>query len=101
MSFHDQQYNEKRDFIRMKVQTDATLTLTANGEQLSVVCQDLSSQGVQLVLDQALREGTKVQLSIPSPTEHLQGLQALGQVTRCVTEESGRYAVGIQFDSLE
>lgn len=99
MSFHDQQYNEKRDFIRMKVQTAATLT--ANGEQLSVVCQDLSSQGVQLVLDKPLAEGTKVQLSIPSPTEHLKGLQASGQVTRCIDEESGRYAVGIQFDSLE
>ncbi|MEH6501173.1 MAG: PilZ domain-containing protein [Pseudoalteromonas distincta] len=101
MSFHDQNYNEKRDFIRMKVETEATLTLTASGEQVAVVCQDLSSQGVQLVLDKPLAEGTAVQLSIPSPTEHLQGLQAAGQVMRCIAEDNGLYAVGIHFDRLE
>ena len=82
MSFHDQNYNEKR-------------------EQLSVVCQDLSSQGVQLVLEKPLAEGTDIQLSIPSPTENLQGLQASGQVMRCVAEGNGHYAVGIHFDRLE
>lgn len=101
MSFHDQNYNEKRDFIRMKVQTGATLTLVDSGEQLAVVCHDLSSQGVQLVLDRALPEATRIQLAIPSPTEHLQGLQASGQVMRCIAEANGQYAVGIQFDSLE
>ena len=29
MSFHDQQYSEKRDFMRMKMETTATLTVIA------------------------------------------------------------------------
>lgn len=101
MSFHDQNYNEKRDFIRMKVQTNATLTLVDSAEQFSVACHDLSSQGVQLVLSRALPEGARIQLAIPSPTEHLPGLQASGEVMRCITEANGQYTVGIQFDSLE
>lgn len=101
MSFHDQNYNEKRDFIRMRVQTAATLTLTASGEQLPVLCQDLSSQGVQLLMDKPLAEGTGIRLSIPSPTEQLPGLEASGRVMRCVSADEGQFALGVHFDHLE
>lgn len=101
MSFHDQNYNEKRDFIRMKVQTEASLKLTQSGETLSVTCHDLSSQGVQLTADRPLPEGTRIELSIPSPTPGLKGLQASGEVMRCTAGDNGSYAIGVQFDSLE
>lgn len=101
MSFHDQNYNEKRDFIRMKVETDAHLKLTQTGEDIAVTCQDLSSQGVQVVLERPLQEGTEIALSIASPTPGLQGLEARGRVARCIEGEAGQFVVGIQFDTLE
>ncbi|KKN82373.1 hypothetical protein LCGC14_0310330 [marine sediment metagenome] len=100
MSFHDQQYNEKRDFIRMQVETAASLRLPATGESLAVQCRDLSSQGVQLIVTQSIAPGTRTELSIPSPTPGLQGLEASGEVIRCSPDGPGRYVIGVQFDSL-
>lgn len=101
MSFHDQQYNEKRDFLRMQIETAAVLRLTALGETFDVTCQDLSSQGVQLKVDREIAPGTSIELSIPSPTPGLQGLEATGSVVRCAAAETGGYSIGVQFDSLK
>lgn len=101
MSFHDQQYNEKRDFIRMKVEARATLTLHDGGEKIDADCQDLSSQGVQLVIDRPLAENTHISVSIASPTPGLQGLKAEGQVMRCQAIDNGQFIVGVYFNALE
>lgn len=101
MSFHDQQYREKRDFIRMKVEARATLTLHDGGGQLQADCQDLSSQGVQLVLDRPLAEKSHLNLSIASPTPGLQGLEAEGQVMRCEAIDNGQFIVGVYFNALK
>lgn len=42
MSLH----NEKRNFIRMQVKTDAKLTI--NGQEILLACQDLSANGARL-----------------------------------------------------
>ena len=39
-------YSEKRDFIRMRV--DADVVLIHEGDQVSAVCIDLSSSGMQV-----------------------------------------------------
>ncbi len=100
MSFHDQQYNEKRDFIRMKVEARAILTLHESTEKIEADCQDLSSQGVQLVIGQPLAEKSYVSLSIASPTPGLQGLEAEGQVMRCEAIDNGQFIVGVYFNAL-
>lgn len=100
MSFHDQQYNEKRDFIRMQVETPARLRITGLSEELQVLCLDLSSSGAQLRSPQALAIGSTVELLIPSPTAGHQGLQASGKVVRCQTAEPGSHLLGLTFDSV-
>ncbi|MAB25355.1 MULTISPECIES: PilZ domain-containing protein [Pseudomonas] len=101
MSFHDQQYSEKRDFMRMKMETTATLTVIAENLTHSVHCHDLSNQGAQIQCPQSIAEDTAVELNIPSPTPGMKGLQARGQVVRCAATEGGSYAIGIQFDTLD
>ncbi|MGI3130837.1 PilZ domain-containing protein [Halopseudomonas pachastrellae] len=98
MSFHDQQYSEKRDFMRMTM--DATARLSAGDQQLDVLCRDLSNQGALVISEQAVNEGTPVTLTISSPTPGLQGLQAEGEVVRCQPENDGRFSLGLRFDSL-
>jgi len=100
MSFHDQQYREKRDFIRMKVEARATLTLQGSAETIEADCQDLSSQGVQIVLDRPLAEKTLLNLTIASPTPGLQGLEAEGEVMRCEAVDNGQFIVGVHFNTL-
>tara|TARA_R110000782_G_scaffold119318_2_gene210021 strand:+ start:396 stop:701 length:306 start_codon:yes stop_codon:yes gene_type:complete len=101
MSFHDQQYNEKRDFIRMKVEARAILVLQDSGDRIEADCQDLSSQGVQLVMDQPLAEQSHLSVSIPSPTPGLLGLEAEGQVMRCQAIDNGQFIVGVHFNALK
>lgn len=101
MSFHDPQYSEKRDFLRMQVETAATLRLPGLNESIEVTCQDLSSQGVQLIAQQAVPPGTVVELTIPSPTPGLQGLEGKGSVVRCSAGETGRYSIGVRFEDLK
>ncbi|GAA6130315.1 PilZ domain-containing protein [Halopseudomonas sabulinigri] len=101
MSFHDQQYSEKRDFMRMKMETTATLTVLADNLTHSVQCQDLSNQGAQVLCPEGVSEGAAVELNIPSPTPGMKGLQAKGVVVRCQAEESGGHVIGVKFDSLD
>ena len=100
MSFHDQQYSEKRDFMRMTVETAATLTFGADTHSCDVICRDLSNQGAQVTAGEAVAAGTLITLSIPSPTPGMQGLQAKGEVVRCQAENNGRFSIGLRFDSL-
>lgn len=100
MSFHDQQYSEKRDFMRMTVETAATLTFGADNRTCDVLCRDLSNQGAQVMAGEAVAEGSTATLSIPSPTPGMQGLQATGEVVRCQAESDGRFRIGLRFDSL-
>lgn len=46
MSQTGRDYSEKRDFIRMRV--DADVVLIHEGDQVSAVCIDLSSSGMQV-----------------------------------------------------
>jgi len=101
MSFHDQQYSEKRDFMRMKMETTAMLRVLADNQTHPVRCQDISNQGAQVVCAQRIIEGTPVELSIPSPTEGMKGLEALGKVVRCEADEDGHSVLGIHFDTLD
>lgn len=100
MSFHGQDYSEKRDFKRMQVEATALLKLPSLGETLTVQCHDLSSQGMQATVPQPVAVGALVEVSIPSALSHLPGLQAIGSVVRCSAGQAGRYILGIQFDSL-
>ncbi|MFZ2290646.1 MAG: PilZ domain-containing protein [Halopseudomonas yangmingensis] len=100
MSFHDQQYNEKRNFIRMQIDTQAYLQVSDGGERLAVVCQDLSSTGAQLQSAKPLELGTEVELQIPSPTPQHQGLNARGKVVRCQSQGPGVHILGLTFDSV-
>ena len=98
MSFHDQQYSEKRDFMRMTMDTSARLS--TGDLELDVICRDLSNQGALVLSQQAGGEGKTVTLSISSPTPGLQGLQATGEVVRCEPEGDGQFSIGLKFDSL-
>ena len=98
MSFHDQQYSEKRDFMRMTMDTSARLS--TGDLELDVVCRDLSNQGALVISQQPVTEGATVGLTISSPTPGLQGLQARGDVVRCEPEDNGQFSIGLRFDRL-
>ncbi|CDZ93942.1 MULTISPECIES: PilZ domain-containing protein [Pseudomonadaceae] len=93
MTQSDRYYSEKRDFIRMQVET--VVSLTHGGQTCSGVCLDLSSTGMQVLADTSLQLGDKVQIHIPSSHSELQGLDATTEVVRVGTHEDGRQTLGL------
>jgi len=88
------QHQEKRDFIRMKIDAPAhihllrelanTNAITTKTDQVSIdgSCLDLSGGGLLVELSQALSIGTKVKVNIYSNYNKQSILKALAEVTR-------------------
>lgn len=93
-------YNEKRDFIRMRVETAATFEL--DGQVYDAVCIDLSSTGLQIETDSTLQFslGQALRVKIPSSHSKLQGLEADALVQRIETLGNGRISLGLEITSM-
>lgn len=99
MTGNDRFYSEKRDFIRMQVETHASLVV--NGQTIDALCLDLSSAGMQLVADTRLQVGDQVRVHIPSSHNALKGLNAEAEVVRADTAEDGRQTLGLAILSMD
>ncbi|MCY1209291.1 PilZ domain protein [compost metagenome] len=93
MSLDDRNYSEKRDFIRMRVQTKAILEQA--GQQFPVLCLDLSSSGMQLEAEIALALGERGRVLIPSGHCVPKGLEADAEVVRISESGNGRKTLGL------
>lgn len=98
MSQNDRAYSEKRDFIRMRLETP--VVLIHEGTRSEALCLDLSSNGMQLESRASLRLGQQVQVQIPSEHNELKGLDAEGEVLRITSLDDGRYSIGLSIRSL-
>lgn len=94
-------YNEKRDFIRMRVET--AVTFECEGQTYEGVCIDLSSTGMQIEADGSLplSLGQLVRVNIPSSHPELTGLQADTQIQRLETLDNGRLSLGLAIVAME
>ena len=79
-------YQEKRNFIRMKVDTPVSVTLETEGKRFEGVCRDLSGGGMLVELASALPVGTRLQVCIESNHGHSPMLKAEVEVTRVVAQ---------------
>ncbi|BBP78100.1 MULTISPECIES: PilZ domain-containing protein [Pseudomonas] len=78
MSQTDRDYSEKRDYIRMRV--DADVTLIHAGLEISAVCLDLSSTGMQVEAPRQFNAGDRISVRIDSDHPALKGLEAETEV---------------------
>lgn len=99
MSNMARNFQEKRDYIRMLVDTPATLTLS-DGKSYQVTCIDLSSSGVQLKSQDPVPANSAGELKVESGGGSTPPLHARVSVCRVQTLESGDYRVGLSIDSF-
>ncbi|QEY58774.1 PilZ domain-containing protein [Pseudomonas sp. C27(2019)] len=94
-------YSEKRDFIRMRVETE--ITLECDGINYDAVCIDLSSTGMQIETSGSvpLSEGQSIRVLIPSAHSKLSSLQAETIIRRLETLDDGRQALGLEITSMQ
>lgn len=99
MSTADRDYDEKRDFIRMRMDAQAQIHVDGEPAPLLAQCQDFSATGMSLVLNQPLAVGSHIRVVIASPNEQLPSLDARAQVVRC-DAEGDQYRHGVEIRDL-
>lgn len=94
-------YTEKRDFIRMRIETPVTLLF--DGNMCDALCIDLSSTGMQIEVESLVEfsHGQKLHVSIPSNHTKLPGLEAETQVQRVETWDNGRVSLGLEIITMQ
>lgn len=90
----DRHYEEKRNYIRMKINSKAIITHDGNSQE--AVCVDLSSSGMQLQCKDAIAVGQKVKIEIGTQHHQLSSLVATTEVIWSRPDDDGQgYVLGL------
>ncbi len=90
-------YEEKRNFIRMKLHSP--VTIKQGDKTLDAVCVDLSGTGMCIELEDQLPLGQALEAYIPSYQNQFAPLNASIRINRCM-EESGKFLYGAEIVEL-
>jgi len=83
-------HTEKREFVRMHVETELTFTIEGSDIVHRGTSADLSATGVQIVASIAPAMGDLVSFVMTPSNERLPPFEAQGNVVRVVTDESDK-----------
>lgn len=75
-------YDEKRDFIRMRMDAPITLTVGENQRELNGRCIDLSGTGMCIEVDEPLDLGEEIVAFLPSHQAQFAPLHAAIRINR-------------------
>ena len=98
MSSLDRSFSEKRNFIRMKINTPATIVHA--GSRYAVICQDLSADGMSVDTDQEFKPGDELEVAIEQQGQNHQSFRALAQVARVRANDQGGYNLGLAIKQI-
>ncbi|MFV3405871.1 MULTISPECIES: PilZ domain-containing protein [Pseudomonas] len=87
-------YSEKRDFIRMRIDTE--INLVHAGQVISATCIDLSSSGMQVSAPQRFQVGDQLDVHISSDIQALSGLHASTEVVWIADQPDGAQKFGLR-----
>ena len=95
----DRDFEEKRNFIRMQMNSVAKLTIDGS-QTMDVTCQDLSASGLSLLSIQPIQLEAEVSVTIPSPNAQFQAMHSSGRVIRCDKQSESEYQIGIEISAM-
>ncbi|MFL0808778.1 MAG: PilZ domain-containing protein [Agarilytica sp.] len=79
-------YQEKRNYIRMKIDAPVSVQLITNGSVENGVCRDLSGGGMMIEMNCVLPVGTVAEVTISSAHGHNPMLVAKAEVARVISQ---------------
>lgn len=88
--------SDRRDFLRLAVETDASLTRLQTGDPLPIILVDLSASGCAFLSKVPLSAGETVEVRIDSPNGAIEPLLRQGSVIR-VTPAGKTHRVALEF----
>lgn len=89
-------YNEKRNFIRMKIDTPADVVIESQGQKIEAVCRDLSGGGMLIESPQSLDMGLELQVQLASAHLDSPMLKARVVVARVQENRNGNFTLGLE-----
>jgi hypothetical protein len=93
MAITDKNYSEKRNFIRMRINTEIVLE---NGDgQLTGLCKDISGSGLLIELDREIPIGTTLEAHINQNSDRHSPFRATCETARILHGENGKYLIGL------
>jgi hypothetical protein len=93
MSPIDRSYNEKRDFIRMKI--NSPVNISHAGKIYKGICKDLSGAGMLIETNQLFAVGDEVDISIEQKAENHLPFNAKAEVSRIDAGADDKHIVGL------
>ncbi|MGK0441494.1 MAG: hypothetical protein ACJA0N_001292 [Pseudohongiellaceae bacterium] len=98
MSPIDRSYEEKRDYIRMQV--NSAITITHNSNTYAGTCIDLSGTGMMIATDAALSIDDECEVSIEQNEEGRRPFNALVKVSRIIAKDDGLTTIGFSITEV-
>lgn len=95
MNLASRSYQEKRNYIRMKVETPIDLVLRED-QSLQGICHNLSGGGMLISLSSPVPVGTELQATVSSNHGHNPMLTARVRVNRVESNPSQTYQLGLE-----
>lgn len=92
MASIDRSYNEKRDFIRMKI--NSPVSINCGDDSILGVCKDLSGAGMLVETEKTLPVGAELEVSIEQKGETHLPFHATATVSR-VEPVDDKFLVGL------
>jgi hypothetical protein len=97
MELSARSYQEKRNFIRMRI--DSPAALVAGERAINGICINLSGGGMLVALEEPLDSGQECEITISSAFGHSPMLRAKTRVNR-VMSEGGQVLLGLEIAEL-
>ena len=96
-------YDDKRDFYRMMVNSDVSVTIIDDetNSTLLATCRDLSATGLAIEMSHPMELTTRVKVSIDSANNSVQSLNVSGKVVRVNEETEDSYLIGINISEID
>lgn len=99
MVLEQRAYNEKRNFIRMKINTP--VQIQAGNESFVARCKDLSGSGVLILSERALALGTTVEIGIEQEdNDKHPPFRATGEVVRVDPVNPSGFILGLSLTAI-
>ena len=99
MTYSTRDFSEKRDFIRMQVNTLATIT--HQGTASAAKCLDLSNKGVLLESKQDFEVNSLMTIDIQSGGGNTPALTANARVLRIMRAENGYFRIAASIEEFQ
>ena len=104
MALSNRLYSEKRGFIRMVMDTPASLSLGEPRQTFAVNCRNLSSSGIMIEYNSPLPVGDQVEITIPSERPEFPDFKAEAEVIRAdimdAKEDESLYQIALKIHRI-